>query len=55
MKRDEMIELAEKMTQYGGSFAIKIGYAIFCADDKNLKKLDKEFGDLIKSYRRFLC
>lgn len=54
MNRDEMIKLAEKMTEYGGSFAKAIGQTIFVADRINLEKLEKVFGDLIKSYRRFL-
>lgn len=54
MNRDEMIDLAEKMTQYGGSFAKAIAQAIFRADPINLKILEIAFGDLIESYRRFL-
>ena len=54
MNRDKMIDLADKMVHYGGSFANKIGQAIFCADDNNLKKLEEAFGDLIKSYGKFL-
>ncbi len=49
-----MEELADKMLEYGGSFAKQIGGAIIHADAKNIKKLEKAFGDLIKSYRRFL-
>ena len=54
MNRYEMIKLAEKMVQYGGSFAKAIAQAIFRADESNLKKLETTFKDLIESYRRFL-
>ena len=54
MNSDEMIELAEKMKKYGGSFEKCIGEAILHADHINLMKLEREFGDLIGSCRRFL-
>jgi len=49
-----MEELADKMLEYGGSFAKQIGGAILHADHINLKKLEKAFGKLIKTYRTFL-
>ena len=54
MNRYEMIKLADKMCEYGGSFAKCIGQAIGHADESNLKKLETTFKDLIESYRRFL-
>lgn len=49
-----MIELADKMTLYGGYFAKAIAQAILHADPINLRKLEDAFEDLIESYRRFL-
>ncbi len=54
MNRDEMIEIAEKMLEYGGSFVKQIGGAVLHADPINMEKLDEAFGDLFESYRRFL-
>ena len=54
MDRDEMIDLANQMIIYGGSFAESIGNAIIHADKDNMRKLDETFGDLIKSYEKFL-
>jgi len=54
MNRAQMLELSEQMIFYGGSFAESIGHAITHADKDNMRKLDETFGDLIKSYERFL-
>jgi len=54
MNRTQMLELSEQMIFYGGSFANSIGNAITHADKDNMRKLDETFGDLIKSYERFL-
>jgi len=54
MDRAQMLELSEPMIFYGGSFAMAIGKAITHADKDNMRKLDETFGDLIKSYEKFL-
>lgn len=51
---DEILDIAEKMIEYGGSFAKAIGEALIHADMNNRKILIDSFSDLIMSFRRFL-
>ena len=43
----------EKEYNYSGSFQTALMRAIECADYVNLAKLEKEYPDIVKAYRKF--
>ena len=43
----------EKEYNYAGSFQTALMRAIECADNNNLAKLEKEYPDIVKAYRKF--
>jgi hypothetical protein len=53
MNEDELALLGA-MQRYGGSFASALAEAWMRADASNRVKLQREFGPLLESYRRFL-
>ena len=44
----------QKEYNYAGSFLTALMRAIECADSENLVKLEKEYPDIVKAYRKFL-
>jgi hypothetical protein len=43
----------EKEYSYAGSFQTALMRAIECADSVNLAKLEKEYPDIVKAFRKF--
>ena len=43
----------EKEYNYAGSFQTALMRTIECADTSNLAKLEKEYPDIVKAYRKF--
>jgi hypothetical protein len=52
MTKDQYLQAARLMEQYGGSFARHVASAYIYADSDNQRKLLSAFGDLFERYHR---
>jgi hypothetical protein len=53
MTRDELLNAAQNMERYGGSFAESIALALYRADAYNTLRLVAAFPDLFERYYNF--
>ena len=51
--RDEVLIVAENMSEFGGSFVKLLGETLLLADDNNVERIKKAFPEYWVKYKNF--